>query len=83
MACSRCGEGGEARSSKLQKEGFGEYSNYAECEAVCPRSIGIKFIGYMNRESLKETSSAPSSLVVRCQRSEDATSRDQSTHPPP
>ncbi len=55
MACRRCGEGGEAGSSKLQKEGFGECSNYAECEAVCPK----EFIGYMNRESLKETLARP------------------------
>ena len=40
---------------QMQKEGFGACTNYAECEAVCPKEISIKFIGRMNREYLKAT----------------------------
>ena len=38
---------------------MGACSNYAECGAVCPEEITIKFIGYMNRESLKATLARP------------------------
>ena len=34
-------------------EGFGYCSNYAECEAVCPKEISIDFIARMNRDYLK------------------------------
>jgi succinate dehydrogenase / fumarate reductase iron-sulfur subunit len=32
---------------------FGSCSNYAECEAVCPKGISIDFIAQMNREYLR------------------------------
>jgi succinate dehydrogenase / fumarate reductase iron-sulfur subunit len=32
---------------------FGTCSNYAECEAVCPKGISIDFIARMNRDYLK------------------------------
>ena len=44
---------------QMQRQSLGACSNYAECEAVCPKKISIKFIGYMNRESLKETLARP------------------------
>jgi succinate dehydrogenase / fumarate reductase iron-sulfur subunit len=31
---------------------FGNCSNYAECEAVCPKGISIDFIARMNRDYL-------------------------------
>jgi succinate dehydrogenase / fumarate reductase iron-sulfur subunit len=37
----------------MEKEGFGYCSNYAECEAVCPKEISIDFIARMNRDYLK------------------------------
>jgi succinate dehydrogenase / fumarate reductase iron-sulfur subunit len=43
---------------QMDKEGFGNCSNYYACEAVCPASVPAAFIGRMNREftaaSLKE-----------------------------
>lgn len=38
---------------QMQLEGFGNCSNYYECEAVCPKEISVKFIAKMNREYLK------------------------------
>lgn len=32
------------------KEGFGDCSNHAECEAVCPKGISIRTIGQMRRD---------------------------------
>lgn len=37
----------------MEKEGFGACSNYAACEAVCPKGISIDFIAQMNRDYLK------------------------------
>jgi succinate dehydrogenase / fumarate reductase iron-sulfur subunit len=37
----------------MEKEGFGACSNFAECEAVCPKEISIDFIAKMNRDYLK------------------------------
>jgi succinate dehydrogenase iron-sulfur subunit len=37
----------------MEKEGFGACSNFAECEAVCPKEISIDFIARMNRDFLK------------------------------
>jgi succinate dehydrogenase / fumarate reductase iron-sulfur subunit len=43
---------------QMDKEGFGNCSNYYACEAVCPASVPAAFIGRMNREftaaSMKE-----------------------------
>src|SRR5690606_926179 len=33
--------------------GFGNCSNYSECEAVCPKLIGTQFIAQLNREMLR------------------------------
>ncbi|MFC1557382.1 succinate dehydrogenase/fumarate reductase iron-sulfur subunit [candidate division KSB1 bacterium] len=35
------------------KEGFGDCSNHAECEAVCPKEISISHIARMKREYMK------------------------------
>jgi succinate dehydrogenase / fumarate reductase iron-sulfur subunit len=38
---------------QLDREVFGNCSNYAECEAVCPKGISIDFIAQMNRDWLR------------------------------
>lgn len=37
----------------MDNEGFGNCTNQYECEAVCPKSISVRFIARMNREYLK------------------------------
>ncbi|MDH4157522.1 MAG: succinate dehydrogenase/fumarate reductase iron-sulfur subunit [candidate division Zixibacteria bacterium] len=39
--------------ARMDAEGFGNCTNYFECEAVCPKEISIKFIAKMNREYLR------------------------------
>jgi len=36
--------------SAMDQEGFGNCRNYLECEAVCPKSISVRFIAEMNRD---------------------------------
>lgn len=38
---------------QMDREGFGDCSNHAECEAVCPKEISIAHIARMRREYLK------------------------------
>ncbi|MCC6738667.1 MAG: succinate dehydrogenase/fumarate reductase iron-sulfur subunit [Planctomycetia bacterium] len=38
--------------SQMDAEGFGNCTNTRECEAACPKSIGVEFIARMNREYL-------------------------------
>lgn len=38
---------------QMDSEGFGDCSNHAECEAVCPKEISILNIAIMRREYLK------------------------------
>ena len=48
-----------AMVAQMDKEGFGNCSNYYECEAVCPAEIPATVIAKLNREyavaSAKET----------------------------
>ena len=37
----------------MEEQGFGSCTNYAECEAVCPKEISIDFIARMNRDYLR------------------------------
>ncbi|MCL5098365.1 MAG: succinate dehydrogenase/fumarate reductase iron-sulfur subunit [Candidatus Omnitrophica bacterium] len=37
----------------MDAAGFGSCSNTSACEAVCPKSISVEFIGRMNREYMK------------------------------
>ena len=37
----------------MDQEGFGSCSNYAECEAVCPKGISVQVIANMNRDYLR------------------------------
>lgn len=39
--------------SQMDAEGFGDCSNHAECEAVCPKEISIGHIARMRREYFK------------------------------
>ncbi|MEZ4744141.1 MAG: succinate dehydrogenase/fumarate reductase iron-sulfur subunit [Bdellovibrionota bacterium] len=41
--------------SQADKEGFGNCTNTFECEAVCPKNIGVENIALLNREYLKAT----------------------------
>jgi len=38
---------------QMDAEGFGNCSNYYECEAVCPKEISVQVIAEMNRDFLK------------------------------
>lgn len=39
--------------AQMDKEGFGDCSNHAECEAVCPKEISITHIARMKRSILR------------------------------
>ncbi|KAB2642989.1 MAG: succinate dehydrogenase/fumarate reductase iron-sulfur subunit, partial [Verrucomicrobia bacterium] len=39
----------------MDKEGFGNCSNYYACEAVCPASISASVIATLNREYVRAT----------------------------
>ncbi len=40
---------------QMDEEGFGACTNQAECEAVCPKGISIKFIARMNRDFIRSS----------------------------
>lgn len=42
-----------AMVEQMEKEGFGDCSNYAECEAVCPVGISISAIAQMRRDYMR------------------------------
>jgi succinate dehydrogenase / fumarate reductase iron-sulfur subunit len=39
-----------AMVTQMDEEGFGDCSNHAECEAVCPKSISVMHIAQMRRD---------------------------------
>lgn len=45
----------EKMIAQMDREGFGNCTNYYECEAACPKEITVKFIAKMNREYLRAT----------------------------
>ena len=47
---------------QMESEGFGSCRNYGECEAQCPKSISIDFIGRLNREYRRATIVEPIDL---------------------
>lgn len=49
----------KAMVSAMDQEGFGTCGNQYECEAVCPKSISVRFIAMLNREFLKATVAEP------------------------
>jgi len=42
-----------AMMEAMDQEGFGACGNQYECEAVCPKSISVRFIATLNREYLR------------------------------
>ncbi|MEX0646790.1 MAG: 4Fe-4S dicluster domain-containing protein [Balneolaceae bacterium] len=42
-----------AMVEQMEKEGFGDCSNFSECEAVCPVGISIASIAEMRRDYMK------------------------------
>jgi succinate dehydrogenase / fumarate reductase iron-sulfur subunit len=42
-----------AMVARMDDEGFGNCTNYYECEAACPKEISVKVIAEMNRDYLK------------------------------
>jgi succinate dehydrogenase / fumarate reductase iron-sulfur subunit len=44
---------------QMDAEGFGNCTNYTECEAVCPKEISVRFIAQLNREYLGARFSPP------------------------
>ncbi len=43
----------EAMVAQMEDEAFGSCTNFAECEAVCPKGISIDFIARLNADFLK------------------------------
>jgi succinate dehydrogenase / fumarate reductase, iron-sulfur subunit len=41
-----------AMIAQMEKEGFGNCTNYYECEAVCPKEIKVSMIAKLNREMI-------------------------------
>ena len=46
--------------AQMDEEGFGNCTNHAECEAVCPKQISIDFIARLNRDLFGAAVSASS-----------------------
>ena len=42
-----------AMTAQADAEGFGGCTNHGECEAACPKAIGVHFIGEMNADWLR------------------------------
>jgi succinate dehydrogenase / fumarate reductase iron-sulfur subunit len=40
-------------TAQADAEGFGGCTNHGECEAACPKAIGVQFIGQMNADYLR------------------------------
>ncbi len=53
----------KAMVAVMDREGFGSCGNQYECEAVCPKSISVRFIAMLNREFLRATIEEPSPLA--------------------
>ena len=43
----------QAMVDQMDAEGFGNCTNYTECEAACPKEIDVDFIAFMNRDYIK------------------------------
>ncbi len=41
--------------ARMDDEGFGNCTNHAECEAMCPKDISVSHIAKMNREFIRAT----------------------------
>ena len=40
-------------TAQADAEGFGGCTNHGECEAACPKAIGVQFIAQMNADYLR------------------------------
>ncbi len=49
--------------AQMDAEGFGNCSNYFECEAACPKEISVEFIARMNRDYLKARLTEPDTVT--------------------
>src|ERR1700675_4051105 len=47
-----------AMVAQMDAEGFGNCTNYFECEAACPKEISVDFIARMNRDYLRASLTA-------------------------
>jgi succinate dehydrogenase / fumarate reductase, iron-sulfur subunit len=54
--------------AQMDAEGFGNCSNFFECEAACPKEISVEFIARMNRDYLKARLGEPDTLSPTRQR---------------
>jgi succinate dehydrogenase / fumarate reductase, iron-sulfur subunit len=54
----------KAMVAAMDREGFGSCGNQYECEAVCPKSISVRFIAKLNREFLRATIAEPSPFTL-------------------
>ena len=45
----------KAMLAQMDEEGFGNCTNFQECEAACPKDISIKFIARLNRDYITST----------------------------
>ena len=45
----------QAMVAQMDLEGFGNCTNYMDCEAACPKEIPVTFIAKLNREYFKST----------------------------
>ncbi len=50
---------------QMEAEGFGHCSNHLECEAACPKQIGVDFIARMNRNFLGASLGAKKGIQAR------------------
>jgi len=51
--------------AQMDKEGFGNCTNYYLCEAACPKEVSANFIARMNREYLNASVKKPEKVVPR------------------
>jgi succinate dehydrogenase iron-sulfur subunit len=63
-------QGQQERASRARRmvahmdaEGFGNCSNYYECEAACPKLISVEFIARMNRDYIATRITEPETVV--------------------
>jgi succinate dehydrogenase / fumarate reductase iron-sulfur subunit len=48
-----------AMVAQMDVEGFGNCTNYYECEAACPKEISVEFIARMNRDYFRACAAGP------------------------
>lgn len=56
------------KTEAMMKEGFGNCSNYYECEAASPKGISVQFIPRVNREFIRAQARRDNRLSGRSSR---------------